>query len=123
MKRFFYFRSIAVAADDDSENDSVLVAVEDITGMEATSATGLNIFFKSVNNLSAGGQQGGVVIQDTISLTVVTQTQKSIMKAIVEAMNNGPHEDGITVIADDVTESYIVPEITACGQIITAAIQ
>jgi len=115
MKRFFYFRSIAVIGNDDSEDDSMLVAVEDITGMEATGAATMDIYFKSVNNASAGGQ-GEVVIQDKISLTVVTETQKSVMKAIVEAMNNGPHEDGITVIADDVNSTYLTTNITACNQ-------
>lgn len=115
MKRFFYFRSIAVLGNDDSEDDSMLVAVEDITGMEATGATSMDIYFKSVNNASAGGQ-GEVVIQDKISLTVVTETQKSVMKAIVEAMNNGPHEDGITIIADDVNSTYLTTNITACSQ-------
>ena len=112
MKRFFYFRPEGTLGNDDAQGDSMLVPVEDITGMEATGATTMDLYFKSTNNMSAGGL-GEVVIQDKVSLTVTTQTQKSVMKAIVEAMNNGPHEDGITVIADDVNSTYLVPEIAS----------
>ena len=112
MKRFFYFRPEGTIGDDDAQGDSMLVPVEDITGMEATAATTMDIYFKSTNNVMGGGQ-GEVVIQDKVTLTVTTETQKSVMKAIVEAMNNGPHEDGITVIADDVNSTYLVPEIAS----------
>ena len=114
MKRFFYFRPEGTAEDDDAQGDSMLVPVEDITGMEATGATTMDIYFKSLNNIASGNSLGGeVVVQDKVSLTVTTQTQKSVMKAIVEAMNNGPHEDGITVIADDVNSTYLVSQITS----------
>ena len=112
MKRFFYFRPEGTLGNDDAQGDSMLVPVEDITGMEATGATTMDLYFKSTNNMSAGGL-GEVVIQDKVTLTVTTQTQKSVMKAIVEAMNNGPHEDGITIIADDVNSTYLVPEIAS----------
>ena len=121
MKRFFYFRPEGTLGNDDAQGDSMLVPVEDITGMEATGATTMDIYFKSTNNMMGGGQ-GEVVIQDKVSLTVTTETQKSVMKAVVEAMNNGPHEDGITVIADDVNSTYLVPEIASLTGTVAAVI-
>ena len=121
MKRFFYFRPEGTLGNDDAQGDSMLVPVEDITGMEATGATTMDLYFKSTNNMVAGGQ-GEVVIQDSVSLTVTTQTQKVVMKAIVEAMNNGPHEDGITVIADDVNSTYLVPQIASLNSTVAAVI-
>ena len=121
MKRFFYFRPEGTLGNDDAQGDSMLVPVEDITGMEATGATTMDLYFKSTNNMSAGGL-GEVVIQDKVTLTVTTQTQKSVMKAIVEAMNNGPHEDGITIIADDVNSTYLVPEIASLTSTVAAVI-
>ena len=121
MKRFFYFRPEGTLGNDDAQGDSMLVPVEDITGMEATGATTMDLYFKSTNNMVAGGQ-GEVVIQDSVSLTVTTETQKSVMKAIVEAMNNGPHEDGITVIADDVNSTYLVPEIASITGTVAAVL-
>ena len=121
MKRFFYFRPEGTLGNDDAQGDSMLVPVEDITGMEATGATTMDIYFKSTNNIMGGGQ-GEVVIQDKVSLTVTTETQKPVMKAIVEAMNNGPHEDGITVIADDVNSTYLVPQIASLTGTVAAVI-
>tara|TARA_R110000744_G_scaffold379652_1_gene498257 strand:- start:49 stop:417 length:369 start_codon:yes stop_codon:yes gene_type:complete len=121
MKRFFYFRPEGTLGNDDAQGDSMLVPVEDITGMEATGATTMDLYFNSTNNMSAGGQ-GEVVIKDSVSLTVTTETQKGVMKAIVEAMNNGPHEDGITVIADDVLGVYLVPQITSLTSTVAAVI-
>ena len=121
MKRFFYFRPEGTLGNDDAQGDSMLVPVEDITGMEATGATTMDIYFKSTNNMMGGGQ-GEVVIQDKVSLTVTTETQKSVMKAVVEAMNNGPHEDGITVIADDVNSTYLVPEIASITGTVAAVL-
>ena len=121
MKRFFYFRPEGTIGNDDAQGDSMLVPVEDITGMEATGATTMDIYFKSTNNTRGGGQ-GEVVIQDKVSLTVTTETQKPVMKAIVEAMNNGPHEDGITVIADDVNSTYLVPQIASLTSTVAAVI-
>ena len=121
MKRFFYFRPEGTLGNDDAQGDSMLVPVEDITGREASAATTMDIYFKSTNNMVGGGQ-GEVVIQDSVSLTVTTQTQKSVMKAIVEAMNNGPHEDGITIIADDVNSTYLVPEIASITGTVAAVL-
>ena len=44
------------------------------------------------------------------------------MKAIVEAMNNGPHEDGITIIADAVNSTYLVPQIASLTGTVAAVI-
>lgn len=115
MKRYFYFRPDATAANDDAQGDSLMVAVEDITGMEATGATTMDVYFRSLNNTTSGNALGGeVVIQDKVTLTVTTETQKGVMKAMVQAMNAGPHHDGITVIADDQLGVFLVPEITSC---------
>ena len=56
MKRFFYFRPEGTLGNDDAQGDSMLVPVEDITGMEATGATTMDLYFNSTNNMSAGGQ-------------------------------------------------------------------
>tara|TARA_R110002020_G_scaffold3590_2_gene16019 strand:- start:4 stop:372 length:369 start_codon:yes stop_codon:yes gene_type:complete len=112
MKRFFYFRPEATIEDDDAQADSVMVPVEDITGMNAQAATKLDIFFKPQASLAGG--ISGARVNDFVRLTVTTETQKGVMKAITQAMNSGPHHDGITVIADDVKSNYLVKEITAC---------
>tara|TARA_R110002167_G_scaffold182360_1_gene382770 strand:+ start:73 stop:441 length:369 start_codon:yes stop_codon:yes gene_type:complete len=120
MKRFFYFRDEAASGDDDDVNASILVPIDDITGMNAQAATKLDIFFKSQTSIESGAE-GNVVVMDSVRLTVTTETQKGVMKAIAEAMNHGPHVKGITVIADDQLSVYLVPEITACDITVAAA--
>ena len=114
MKRFWYFRNPAAIASDDAEtNDSIMVPVENITGMQQESDTTLDIFFKSAMNPEGGNGITGTVLNDSVQLTVTSGKRRAIMQALAEATNNGPFDEGITVIADDVTSTYLVPEIEA----------
>ena len=115
MKRYFYFRTVSSIGDDDSIDDSVLVDVDRIVGFQFISDTILQVFFESINNHMGG--HGELIIRDTVALTVNTTKSREVVKALAEATNNGPHEDGIIVIADDVTGTYIHPDITACSSI------
>jgi len=119
MKRYFYFRDVTAIGDDDDTQSSVLVPIENITGMNAPTATTIDIYFKSLIN-NTPGATGNVVLSDSVTLTVTTDLAKGVMKALVEAMNSGPHHEGITVVADDVLSKYLVPQITSCS-ITTAA--
>lgn len=121
MKRFFYFRDETAIGDDDDANASILVPIDDITGMNAQAATKLDIYFSSQANIQPGAD-GEVVVSDSVRLTVTTETQKGVMKALVEAMNSGPHHEGITIVADDQLGKYLVPEITACDITVAATV-
>ena len=118
METYLYFAENESA---DAASDCAVYPASTFTGIDPISATTMDLYFKSTNNMSAGGQ-GEVVIQDSVSLTVTTETQKVVMKAIVEAMNNGPHEDGITIIADDVNSTYLVPQIASLTSTVAAVI-
>lgn len=109
MKKFLYFRTTSSIGGDDAESDSFTVDVKDITGMEAVDATTLHLWFKSQNNIHSPAAGNNAVVNDYVIFTITTQTHKKVMKAIIEAMNSS---DPITTIADDVTDEYIVPEIT-----------
>jgi hypothetical protein len=121
MKRFFYFRDEVAAGDDDDAQASILVPIDDITGMNAQAATKLDIYFSSQANIQPGAD-GEVVVSDSVRLTVTTETQKGVMKALVQAMNSGPHHEGITIVADDQLGKYLVPEITACDITVAATV-
>ena len=115
MKRYFYFRTVTAIGDDDSIDDSVLVDVDRIVGFHCVTDTVVQLFFESINN-HAGGT-GELIERDNVALTVNTTKTREVIQALAEATNNGPHEDGIIVIADDVTGTYIHPDITACSTI------
>ena len=120
MKRFCYFRNPSAIGDDDSvTGDSIMVPVENKTGFQAASDTTVDIYFKP--QLSEAGGIPGAIINDTVQLTVVTAKRKEIMRALAEATNNGPHDEGITVIADDVTSTYLTSDITAVAGVTVAS--
>ena len=118
---YFYFRAVADEDDDDDSAASVMLPVNKIQGMGPTGTTTLTIYFESERN---------EVISDTVALTVTAGKMKKVIHSLVSAMNRGPHSDGVTVIADDVTTDYdgttrsavyIHPDISAMAAITIAA--
>ena len=97
MKKYFYFRAVADEDNDDANVDSCMVPVENITGLLPTSTTALTVFWKSAKNEQS---------QNSVALTCTQGKVKNVINALVQAMNSGPHTDGITVIADDTTTDY-----------------
>ena len=97
MRKYFYFRNEADEDDDDAAVDSGMVPVANITGLLPTSTTALTVFWKSQKNES---------IQDSVALTCTQGKVKDVIQAMVQVMNDGPHSDGITVIADDSTVEF-----------------
>ena len=94
MKRYFYFRDVADEADDDDNSASIMVPVDNITGIQPNSTTSLYIYHDNVK-----GEQKN----DYISLTVTRGKLKEVTRALVQAMNAGPHHGGVTVVADATT--------------------
>ena len=119
MKRFWYFRDTATIGDDDDNAQSIMVPVEDLVGFQAASDTTVDIYFKP--QLSDTGGIPGAIINDKVQLTVKTAKRKAVMKALAEATNQGPHSDGITVIADDYATTYLTSDITAVASITIAS--
>ena len=120
MRKYFYFRSVTDEDADDGTDASCMVPVENITGLLPGSTTGLTIFWKSQSNRN---------VQDSIQLTCTQGKVKNVIAALVQAMNDGPHSDGITVIADDSTTDYdgttrtaeyFHANVTACAAILSA---
>ena len=119
MKRFWYFRDTATLADDDDNAQSIMVPVADLVGFQAASDTTVDIYFKP--QLSDTGGVPGSIINDKVQLTVKTAKRKEVMKALAEATNQGPHSDGITIIADDVNSTYLTSDITAVASLTVAS--
>ena len=122
MKKFFYFRDQAAAGDDDDSSASVMVPIDDITGIVSRNATQVNVYFNSQQNVAVD-EDGETIIADFAALTITQDINKFVTKALVEAMNNGPHHEGITVIADDQLSTYLVPDITACTLTMASAVK
>jgi len=131
MEKYLYFRAVADQDADDGMADSVYIPAKRVTGLVPTSTTVLTIFFESVLNEAGNGTDDENVISDSIAITCTQGKVKEVMSTIVAAINsNHLYSDGVIVVADDVTTTYLTstasadetvvgkylhPDITACG--------
>ena len=131
MEKYLYFRAVADQDADDGVADSVYIPAKAVTGLVPTSTTVLTIFFESFNNEAGNGTDDENVISDSIPLTCTQGKVKEVMRTIVAAINsNHLYSDGVIVVADDVTTTYLTstasadetvvgkyldPDITACA--------
>ena len=138
MEKYLYFRAVADQDADDGVADSVYIPARSITGLVPTSTTVLTIFFESFNNEAGNGTDDENVISDSIALTCDQGKVKDVMRTIVGAINsNHLYSDGVIVVADDVTTTYLTssaganetvvgqylhPAITACGATTVATV-
>ena len=127
MEKYLYFRTHATLADDDDSAQSACWPLSSLVGMHPTSDTALTLFFKPQIRNQSDAQDGNVVNNDSVVLTVGTNDHKDAITALVKRFNQiqGMNEAGenLIVVADDLTNntSYCVSEVTACGAITIAA--
>ena len=128
MEKYLYFRTQATLADDDDSAQSAVFPLSSFVGMHPTSDTALTLFFKPQIRNAGDGQDGNVVNNDSVVLTVGTNDHKDAMQALIKAFKaekgfNGDGDDSFVVVADDLSNStrYVVSEVTACGAITIAA--
>ena len=137
MKKYFYFRTEAAVGDDDDKARSAMIAVDKLRGIiptnsgsAGTAADEVTLYFESALNMAGAGQNGEIIIQDTVLLNVTAGKAKDVCVAIAEAANGHPHSDGVVVIADDATTDYdgstknavyVHSGIVTCGAITQAA--
>ena len=96
MKKFAYFQTAA--------DEALAMPVDDIDGIHINGATEVTITatrdfvqHKVVLNIDTAGEE------------------EAAIKGIVRALNEGPHSDGLIIIADDENSKYCTKEITSCG--------
>ena len=127
MEKYLYFRTQATLADDDDSAQSACWPLSSLVGMHPTSDTALTLFFKPQIRNQSDAQDGNVVNNDSVVLTVGTNDHKDAITALVKRFNQiqGMNDAGenLIVVADDLTNntSYCVSEVTACGAITIAA--
>ena len=85
-------------------DEAMAIPVANIDAIDINAATEITITatknfvqYKAVLNIDTAGQE------------------EAALKAIVLAINGGPHSDGLIIIADDENSVYCTPEITSCG--------
>ena len=112
MRKYFYFRTEADEDADDDKGVSAMIPVDRFMGAIPTNSSAgtagnvITLYFKSALNQAGAGQNGEIIIQDTVTLNVTAGKAKDVLVAIAEAANGHPHSDGVVVIADDATTDY-----------------
>ena len=112
MRKYFYFRTEADEDDDQASNDSAMIPVDRFRGAIPTNSSAGNaanvitMYFESALNIAGAGQNGEIIIHDTVVLNVTVGQAKNVLVAIAEAANGHPHSDGVVVIGDDATTDY-----------------
>jgi hypothetical protein len=116
--KFFYFRTVDTAGADDTRADSLTIPVSKITGMQCFTGSDIYIYFESkLNDLGESEFGDQYFTNSSVTLNIDNGSRKVVLKAIAEASNAEPHDDGIIVIADDLTKKYISKHITSVGSI------
>ena len=113
IDKYLYFRKQTDQDSDDGIDDSLFLPARQITAMVPTSTTALTIFFESMYN-DQGGSDNEVVISDSVVLTCTQGKVKQAIQTIVQAINsNRLYQDGLIVVADDVTTTYLTSSAAA----------
>jgi len=137
IDKYLYFRTQADQANDDGIDDSLYLPARQITAIVPTSTTAITIFFESMYNTFANVAEDLNVISDSVVVNCTAGKVKQVMEHLVRAINsNKLYGDGIIVVADDVTTTYLTSSaaadetvdakvldsgITSCGAITIAA--
>ena len=51
---------------------------------------------------------------DLVTLTITADKEKDVMVAIGQAINGGPHSDGVITLCDDVNSLFLHKDILSC---------
>ena len=135
--KYLYFRTQADQADDDGIDDSLYLPARQIRAIVPTSTTAITIFFESMYNTWGNVAEDLNVISDSVIINCTAGKVRQVMEHLVRSINsNKLYGDGIIVVADDVTTTYLTSSasadetvdakvldsgITSCGAITIAA--
>ena len=106
MEKYFLFV--------DDADDVAMYPVSKLAAVTCAADTTILMQFASG---VAGGTGAGGTESDTITLTITAGTEVAVMKSIARAANaTGPqYNDGVIVIADDVSSVYVDSGITGAA--------
>tara|TARA_A100001515_G_scaffold40805_1_gene32074 strand:- start:1297 stop:1617 length:321 start_codon:yes stop_codon:yes gene_type:complete len=88
-------------------DDAAMYPLSALRGLAVTAESTILMTFNSFRNGTAD------LDRDTVTLTTTADKEKAVFEAIAQNINAGPHSDGFILIADDVTSTYVHPDITS----------
>ena len=125
---FLYFSKAGTNGNIDAAHDVYCVPASKLRGMTntGTSRTELTLMFEPIEGISdyedASDATRGGDISDLVVLTVAEDTADDVAKALVAAINAGPHASGgVITIADLASQTFFNSNITDVGITVRAA--
>ena len=119
---FLYFSKAGTNGQIDAAHDVYCVPASKLRGMSntGTSRAELTLFFEPIEGISdyedASDATRGGDISDLVVLTVAQDTADDVAKALIAAINAGPHASGgVITIADLLNQSFFNSNITDVG--------
>jgi len=121
MKKYFYIRKTSTLADDDdSTNGSVTIPTDNLMRMAATADTQLTLYVKPLIRSESDAQDGNVINNDTIDITIPTNGHKAMMQSIVNEITNG--KNPVIILYDAVASETFDTNITGVAGTWAAAL-
>ena len=113
---YLYFRTVAAIGDDDAAGDSAMYPLSSLKGMVPSADDTLDLYFTPAIAVMADGQDGAVVNNDKIVVTLSSNnTHKDVItrlsRLFAGAANGGIHHDGFIDVVDDVAGTTAVTGI------------
>ena len=123
IEKYLYFRKVTAAGDDDDANGSLIYPVSALRGMcmGTAAVTGavtededaFSLFFTPMRNTQGSSTDDAKDDNpDVIVVAISTDNNaKVVMKALVAAINGGPHSDGLIEVFDGVAGTKVHSDI------------
>ena len=86
-------------------DDACMYPIGALRGLAVTAESTILMTFTSFRNSTWD------VERDTVTLTTTADKEKAVMEAIAQKINQHPNSDGFIVLADDVTSTYVHPNL------------
>tara|TARA_A100001515_G_scaffold20607_2_gene15402 strand:- start:1128 stop:1475 length:348 start_codon:yes stop_codon:yes gene_type:complete len=110
MNKSFYFRKSSTLTDDDDNDNSLIVPVNKVFYMIASSSI-VSMYFKGL----VDNPEEHDVAPNGVALTITTGRAKTVLQDIANAVDNG--EESIVTIFDAVTGDKVSSDITSVALI------
>jgi len=120
MKKYLLFNVQGTSASvGDTAHDVACFPVDAFLGFsnEGTTSTEITMYFRSLE----GEFDTDSDAFDKVVLTITDNKHVKVMKDIIAAINGGPHSDGVIVISDAETSTFVSDDVTGCAITVNAA--
>ena len=120
MRKYLLFNEQATTADGGAAaHDVACYPVDAFLGFsnEATTETEITMYFRSLE----GEFDTDSDAFDKVVLTITVNKHVKVMKDIIAAINGGPHSDGVVVIGDAETGTFVSDDVTGVTVTVNAA--